>query len=71
MYILSEDGEIFDDSSWPIKEFVDGKWQKRTAPITLGTLMNGRVLTDDELALLIKTGKRRLNKSDITDEINE
>ena len=53
VFILTEEGRVFDDSSFPIKELEGGKWVTNHSPASLGSIMTGRVLSEAELSEII------------------
>ncbi len=54
MFVLTEEGRVFDDSSFPIKELEDGKWVPASKSASLGSIMTGRVLSDEEVSRMLK-----------------
>ena len=56
MVCITESGRVIDASSFPVKELVDGAWVKAASPLYGEELMNARVLSDDELKKLVKSG---------------
>ncbi len=52
-----EDGRIIDDSSWPVKKLVDGKWFESTESVLVGALYDSTLLSEAEIAKLEKSPK--------------
>ncbi len=52
-----EDGRIIDDSFWPIKELVDGKWVESTEPVLVGALYDSTLLSEAEITKSEKSPK--------------
>ena len=56
MFVLTKEGRVLDDSSFPVKELVNGSWVPCSEPVYLGTLMSGKVLSPEEGSQLERTG---------------
>ena len=57
MFVITEEGRVFDDSPSGLKELVDGNWVDPATPVFLGTLMTARVLSEAEVSQMLKSGR--------------
>lgn len=55
--VRTESGRVIDTSSPSFMELIDGKWVRPTKSMFGEELMNGRILSDEELSKLLKSGK--------------